>query len=98
MDYIDFFKNDRFAMEAGIKLTEVRPGYAKAELKVNEHHLNAGNVVQGGALFTLADLAIAAAATDWPADGRACRLKRRKQRFSRWGRTRTAARKQPHRR
>ncbi len=56
MDYIEFFKNDRFATEAGITLSEVRPGYAKAKLKINEHHLNAGNVVQGGALFTLADL------------------------------------------
>ncbi len=46
MDYIEFFKNDRFATEAGITLSEVRPGYAKAELKINEHHLNAGNVVQ----------------------------------------------------
>ena len=62
MDYIEFFKNDRFATEAGITLSEVRPGYAKAKLKINEHHLNAGNVVQGGALFTLADLTIAAAA------------------------------------
>lgn len=62
MDYIEFFKNDRFATEAGITLIEVRPGYAKAQLSINEHHLNAGNVVQGGALFTLADLAIAAAA------------------------------------
>lgn len=62
MDYIEFFKNDRFATEAGITLTEVRPGYAKAQITISEHHLNAGNVVQGGALFTLADLAIAAAA------------------------------------
>ena len=50
MDYIEFFKNDRFATEAGITLSEVRPGYAKAKLKINEHHLNAGNVVQGGQL------------------------------------------------
>ena len=47
MDYIEFFKNDRFATEAGITLSEVRPGYAKAKLKINEHHLTAGNVVQG---------------------------------------------------
>ena len=29
MDYIEFFKNDRFATEAGITLSEVRPGMQK---------------------------------------------------------------------
>ena len=58
----DFFKNDRFATEAGIELTEVREGYAKARLVLREGHLNAGGRTQGGVLFTLADLALAAAA------------------------------------
>lgn len=61
-DYIEFFKQDRFAVSSGIRLTEVKPGYAKAELTIAKNHLNAGNVAQGGALFTLADLAMAAAA------------------------------------
>ena len=61
MTLIDFLnKNDRFAAEAGAQLTEVRPGYARAEMTVTEHHLNGGSVCQGGALFTLADLAFAA--------------------------------------
>jgi acyl-CoA thioesterase len=34
--------------------------HAVAEMIVTEMHLNGGNVCQGGALFTLADLAIAA--------------------------------------
>ena len=58
----DFFKNDRFATEAGIELTEVREGYAKASLVITPEHLNAGGRTQGGALFTLADLTLAAAA------------------------------------
>lgn len=62
MDYVDFFKKDHFAMGAGIELKEVTPGYAVACVNVTEKHLNAGRVVQGGLLFTLADLAIAAAA------------------------------------
>ena len=62
MDYVDFFKKDHFAMGAGIELKEVTPGYAVACVNVTEKHLNAGGVVQGGLLFTLADLAIAAAA------------------------------------
>ena len=62
MDYVDFFKKDHFAMDAGIELKEAKPGYAVACVNVIEKHLNAGGVVQGGLLFTLADLAIAAAA------------------------------------
>lgn len=57
-----FFQNDRFAAGAGIKLLEVREGYAKASLVITPEHLNAGGRTQGGALFTLADLALAAAA------------------------------------
>ena len=34
--------------------------HAVAEMTVTAEHLNGGNVCQGGALFTLADLAIAA--------------------------------------
>ncbi|KAA6329869.1 Acyl-coenzyme A thioesterase PaaI [termite gut metagenome] len=58
----DFFKNDRFAAEAGIELLEIGEGYGKAKLEVTTRHLNAGNTTQGGAIFTLADLALAAAA------------------------------------
>ena len=60
--YKEFFKADRFAACAGVELLEVRPGYAKAQMRVTPDHLNAGGVCQGGALFTLADLAFAAAA------------------------------------
>lgn len=61
VDLINFFKNDRFAFENGMRLVEVRPGYAVTEMKINERHLNAVNTVQGGAIFTLADYAFAAA-------------------------------------
>jgi acyl-CoA thioesterase len=57
----EFFKGDRFAAEAGCELLEVRPGYAKARMLITPNHLNGGNVCQGGAIFTLADLAFAAA-------------------------------------
>jgi len=57
----DFFLKDRFAVLAGAELMEIREGYAKARMKVTESHLNGGDVCQGGALFTLADLACAAA-------------------------------------
>ena len=58
----EFFKNDIFATKAGIVLLEVRKGYSKAKLDIKPEHLNAGARTQGGAIFTLADLALAAAA------------------------------------
>ena len=53
-------QNDRFAARSGCILKEVREGYARAELQVTPEHLNAGGVCQGGAYFTLADIALAA--------------------------------------
>ncbi len=53
-------KRDRFAAFNGIQLVEVASGKAIAQMTVTQQHLNGGDVCQGGALFTLADLAIAA--------------------------------------
>lgn len=63
MTLLDTLNNgDRFAAENGIQITELRPGYCRAEMTVEPHHLNAGGVCQGGAIFTLGDLAIAGCA------------------------------------
>lgn len=51
---------DLFARNNGIQLTEVGKDYAKATMIVTENHKNAGNICQGGALFTLADFVFAA--------------------------------------
>lgn len=59
IDYLN--KGDVFARGAGAQVIETGEGYAKAQLTVAECHLNAGGVCQGGAMFTLADLALAAA-------------------------------------
>ena len=53
-------RTDRFAANAGCQITEVDTEHAIAEMVVTNAHLNGANVCQGGALFTLADLAIAA--------------------------------------
>lgn len=53
---------DRFACSIGAQLTEIREGYAKAELTVTEQHLNGAGVCQGGVMYTLADLSFAAVA------------------------------------
>lgn len=61
IDIKDYFGQDNFISHIGARLVEVSEGYAKATLEVKEFHLNAYGICQGGALFTLADLAFAAA-------------------------------------
>lgn len=56
------FENDRFAAASGMRLVELRPGYAKTSLQVDDRHLNNLGTVQGGAIFTLADFAFGVAA------------------------------------
>ena len=56
-----FFLHDEFARQNGIEIIEIREGYARTQVSIEPRHLNAGGGVQGGLLFTLADLAFAAA-------------------------------------
>ena len=53
----EFFKRDRYAQHSGIELLSVAPGHAVAQMRIESYHLNALGIVQGGAVFTLADLA-----------------------------------------
>lgn len=55
------FSQDRYAALTGIEIVETSKGYCKTRLIIEDKHLNAANVVQGGAIFTLADLAFAVA-------------------------------------
>ena len=57
----EFLQGDKFALFAGVELLETGNGYAKARMEIKPMHLNGGGVCQGGAIFTLADLAFAAA-------------------------------------
>lgn len=57
----DFFLHDEFARQNGIEIVEISEGYARTQVRIGPRHLNAGGSVQGGVLFTLADLAFAAA-------------------------------------
>jgi acyl-CoA thioesterase len=52
---------DRFAAACGVRLVAIEEGYARATLRLRRSHLNGVGVAQGGAIFTLADLAFAAA-------------------------------------
>ncbi len=52
---------DQYATLTGVEILEAGKGYCKARLVIEKKHLNAAGVVQGGAIFTLADLAFAVA-------------------------------------
>ncbi|MCX8109476.1 MAG: PaaI family thioesterase [Verrucomicrobiae bacterium] len=56
-----FLEDDNFARHSGIELVSIEPGHAIARMTVKPTHLNGYRIVQGGAIFTLADLAFAAA-------------------------------------
>jgi acyl-CoA thioesterase len=58
---VEFFGRDRFASGNGISVVELRTGYCRTEMTVEPRHLNAVGILQGGAIFTLADLAFAGA-------------------------------------
>ena len=54
-------QEDKFCRFCGIELTEVGDGYAEAVMNIAGHILNGRQVVQGGAIMTLADFAYAGA-------------------------------------
>jgi acyl-CoA thioesterase len=56
-----FFRKDLFAGFVGIELIEAGDGRARARLAISDRHRNGLGLVHGGAIFTLADLAFAAA-------------------------------------
>ena len=53
--------NDLFCRYCGIQITRIAPGEAEAELPIINDMMNSRNVVQGGAIMTLADFAFAGA-------------------------------------
>lgn len=57
-----FFANDRFATQAcHARIMQAAEGFAVCECEVVQVHLNAMDAVMGGAIFTLADFALAVA-------------------------------------
>lgn len=57
-----FFANDLFATQAcNCRIVEAAHGHAVTELTIEAHHRNAMGGVMGGAIFTLADYALAVA-------------------------------------
>lgn len=59
---VEFMREDPFCAQVGIELAEVGAGSAEARLPVREAHHNFHGMTHGGAIYSLADAAFAAAA------------------------------------
>ncbi|MCC6579389.1 MAG: PaaI family thioesterase [Phycisphaeraceae bacterium] len=59
---IEQFERDQFAVANGIHVVEVGRGFCRAKMEATDRHLNSLGMLHGGAIFTLADVAFAAAA------------------------------------
>ena len=53
------WRNDQASRWLGMKLEEVRPGYARMSMLVTPNMVNGHNLCHGGLIFTLADSAFA---------------------------------------
>ncbi|MBU1040011.1 MAG: PaaI family thioesterase [Proteobacteria bacterium] len=56
-----FNSRDRLCKCLGIEVTDIGHGTATTRMVIEDKHMNGADVVQGGAIFTLADLALGAA-------------------------------------
>ena len=59
--------HDQMAIMLGIEPVDCRPGYGKAIMPLDTRQCNGAGIAHGGAIFSLADIALALAAN---ADGR----------------------------
>ncbi len=66
MDYtegaLSALQNDKFVKYIGVELLDAKAGHATGRMEIKDFHLNGVGTVQGGALYTLADFIVAAAA------------------------------------
>ncbi len=54
-----FFSRDRYVILSDIEIVEATPEQAVCKVDLKDKHLNAGDVAQGGLIFTLADFTFA---------------------------------------
>lgn len=57
--------NDAFSQWLGIEVMDIKPGYAKLEMRVRDKMVNGFNVSHGGIAFSLADSALAFASNSY---------------------------------
>jgi len=54
-----FYERDKASQGLGIRLLEIRPGYAREEMTVRADMVNSHGICHGGFIFTLADAVFA---------------------------------------
>jgi len=59
---MDIFKQDAYAAHLGLEIVDMGAGSSLVKMEIKPFHLNGGGRVHGGALLSLADLALAVAA------------------------------------
>ena len=59
-----YFEGDRFAVENGMQIDALGESWAECSMTLAPRHRNANGGVMGGAIFTLADFAFAAASNN----------------------------------
>jgi len=57
----DHLASDPYAASLGVRLEEIRPGFARATLELEARHTNAQGALHGGVVIALADIVHAAA-------------------------------------
>jgi acyl-CoA thioesterase len=60
-DLPSFVESDAFARHLGVEMLDFGDGRARASMQIEAHHLNSAGSLHGGATFSLADAAFAAA-------------------------------------
>jgi acyl-CoA thioesterase len=58
---LDKMRSDRYGELLGIKLLDIEPGYSRLSMVVRDDMINFNGLPHGGAIYSLADLAFAAA-------------------------------------
>jgi acyl-CoA thioesterase len=61
----EIIARDAYAEYLGAELLEIRPGWAKVGLRLNENHVNFLGMIHGGVIFSLADVAFGASANSF---------------------------------
>jgi acyl-CoA thioesterase len=59
------YESDACSRALGLELLEVRPGYARMQMKVRDDFLNGHGICHGGLMFTLADSTFAFACNSY---------------------------------
>ncbi len=65
MDMQWFLERDAFARLLGIRIVAAAPGYAKTAMDLTDNLKNGAGIAHGGAVFSLADLALAIASNSY---------------------------------